>query len=261
MIVEDPPYELVAVFADADAQRFVGRLIERGQERQCLRAFRWRSVRTPLRDTLVSRPETVLAPYRRLPGPKCRYLLLWDHQGCGLDPRSAEDIERRVREDLIRTGLPEDDLVAACIEPELEVLLGPVFDRVRSLLARKRGCEPPPDDDQILTKARWIEQRRPSSRVTVDSSATAMTTCPKEWFEALLSVLNLRRSPALFEELGDSLSIPDLKRVRAAALVASRLEEWFPFGIPGGGNDPRKTSTGCTRPTTLACSSSPPVSR
>jgi len=61
VIVEEPPYELLAVFADADAQAFVERLVERGQERQCLRPFRWRSRRDAMRDGLVARPVDVVS--------------------------------------------------------------------------------------------------------------------------------------------------------------------------------------------------------
>jgi hypothetical protein len=226
MIVRDPPYELVSVCADADTQRMLERLLERGQERGCLRAFRWRSERSALRDPLISRPETVLSVFRQ-PGLPCRFLLVWDHAGCGQENQSASDLETSVRNCLSRSGFEVRDLAVVCVPPELEILLGPVWVRVKDLLASKRG-RPPPEDEAVIRRARLLQSRKPRGSEIPDDVNLGLSRCPKELFEGLLSILDLRASPALFEEVGERVSIPDLKSIPAAAELAQRLVEWFP---------------------------------
>lgn len=46
--------ELVVIFADVDAEKFVFRLVARGIERRCLRTFEWVTVRDPMRDARVA---------------------------------------------------------------------------------------------------------------------------------------------------------------------------------------------------------------
>ena len=84
MIVDDPPYELIVLFADEDARRLVMGLIERGQERRCLRPFRWRAIRDPRRDAVVKAPDAALRPF--VGRAEHRFVVLWDHSGAAEMP-------------------------------------------------------------------------------------------------------------------------------------------------------------------------------
>lgn len=231
MIVRDSPYELVVVSADADVQKFIERLLERGQERGCISPFRWRSERNALRDTLVSRPETAFKAFQPNPsgGVVCRFILVWDYQGCGRESQSAEDVESEVTKRLVACGIDSSDLATICIQPEFEVVFSPrrVWDKVRDELASKRNMLPP-DDDAVIRCAKAIQRKRARSVNIPDDLESAMQDCPKEILEGLLSYTNLRASPALFEELANGVSIPAVKQVPFANRIAQKLTEWFP---------------------------------
>jgi hypothetical protein len=225
MIVSDPPYELVALFADLDAQRFFEQLIERGQQAGCLRPFKWRSLRDPRRDTVWRSPMAFLAPLHRR---DCRYFLSWDMAGSGAEEDGLAKTEEHARTDLERSGIPRSDILAVCIEPELEKVLSVVWDRVKEEVARVRG-QSPPDDARILAKARIGAGLRIERDVH-----TLLLRAPKEIFEGLVAAVRLRSKADLFETLGRTLSIPALKQDATLDKVASQLAEWFP-------------GSGCTR--------------
>jgi hypothetical protein len=219
MIVKDPPYELIAVFADLDAQRFFEQLIERGQKSGCLRPFNWRSLRDPRRDTVWRSPREFLAPLHR---KGCRYFLSWDLAGSGAEDEDAAKLEDHARSELDRSGIPGSDVLAACIEPELERVLGVVWDRVKEVVAAIRE-QSPPEDARIIAKARIGADLR-----GVHDLHDLLRRAPKEIFEGLVSSLQLRSTAVLFETLGQQLSIPALKQDPTLSKVAAKLSEWFP---------------------------------
>ncbi|GEM_PF-1511699 len=241
MIVERPPYDLVIVFADADTQRFVERLVERGQERRCLAPLSWRSHRDTRRDSLIANPGRVTEPFRGL-CPKPRLMVLWDHVGSGRESESPSAVEAHVTTALIASGWPIADLAAIAIAPELEVLLEPTWDRVKKALADRRQ-RPLPTDSEVSQAARaklGIGRNRP---LLSDDAKREMLAHPKEILEGLVEHLQLRRTPHLYAELGNELSIPVLKgggaqpacsppptATNAAARIASYLVRWFPGG-------------------------------
>jgi hypothetical protein len=196
--VEAP--ELVVLFADADAERFVTTLIERGIERACLRRIRWRPVRDPMHDARVARePTAALSPF--LGDRDCRFAVLWDHRGSGHEQGSARTVEASVVAALARAGVDDDRTVAIAFEPELEAALLPVWPRVLEELGRKRGALPfagePDAADPKGSLARALEAHR------------------------------LRASPPIFAELARALSLEQLKKGSALGRLAERLAGWF----------------------------------
>lgn len=224
MIVQEPPYELIALFSDLEMQKFLEALIERGQEegRQCARGFRWRSLRDPRRDTVWSQPERVLLPFLRF---DYRFLIVWDHHGTGLEATSASEVEEKVVRKLESVGVSADRVLALALEPELERLLVPVWPKVKALIGEERAVSPP-DDAAILTEMRKLFPVQSSnSRELKD----LLHLHPKEVFESLVRLLRLRRAPPLYEKLGAQVSLPAIKRDDAATRIATAISGWFPY--------------------------------
>ncbi|HEV7669355.1 MAG TPA: hypothetical protein VGS22_12590 [Thermoanaerobaculia bacterium] len=220
MIVDDASCELVALFADLDAQKLFERLVERGQEsaRQCVRTFRWRSVRDPRRDPVWSDPVAALRPFLAL---DIRYLIVWDHRGSGAEKLSTAESEARVFERLEQAGVQRDRVLPIALAPELESAFVPVWDRVKQSLASRRK-RPVPNDREILQAAR---RRNPLP----DDFDSALAAAPKEVVAGLFDVLQLRRSAVLYEGLGDEISLPRMKTHLALTRIAETLATWFPY--------------------------------
>jgi hypothetical protein len=192
------------------------RLIERGQSRNCLRPFRWRPIRDARRDTVAQAADAVLRPFLRYEG--CRFTVLWDRKGSGVEGEHARATEENVINSLVRASFDRESVVAICLDPELEVALVPAWDRVVEVLAGRRGRSVPADAD-ILAKSKVDGQL---------SLSESLRSHPKETLDATLGVLNLRHSPELFEDLGAQLSIVTLKECEALGRLASTLVRWFP---------------------------------
>jgi len=131
MIVQEPPYDLVALFADLDMQKLSEALIERGQEprRRCVREIRWRSQRDPRRDTVWREPDRALAPFL---GMDALFLPAWDRIKkivCSerkLEPPLDEDLlemarrsqRKKMKSDSVETALAErpKEMFSALVE-------------------------------------------------------------------------------------------------------------------------------------------------
>lgn len=192
--------ELVVLFADADAQRFVTKLIERGIERRCLRPMKWRHIRDPMHDPRVARdPTAALALFLR--HPTCRFVVVLDHHGSGGESRSRESLESDVADVLARAGVARERTAVIVFEPELESALVPVWDSVLEILARKRDVPPAailPDEGD-----------------------------PKGSWESALRAHQLKSGSALFADLATSLSLSTLKKGAALGRLAACLLRWF----------------------------------
>lgn len=220
-------YELIIVVADSELKVFLERLIARGQERQCLAPFTWRIESNAMRDAMCSKPEVVVEPFRSAH----RALLVWDHLGSGREAEAASDNEARIVTTLEARGWPPDSAAAVAIEPELEGTLVPVWTRVKELLARRRDRLPPTDPEiASATSRRFPRLHWPEGFRTGTDAAmlAALAKYPKEVFQGLIDVLQLRAQPALFEELGRQLSLPGLKAHPSIQRIAHHLETWFP---------------------------------
>ncbi|MBV9946163.1 MAG: hypothetical protein JOZ69_04885 [Myxococcales bacterium] len=203
------------LFADEDARCLITALLERSQPTVagCLRAIRWRPLRDPRRDTLVRAPDATLRPF--LGNPDHRFLVLWDHGGCGREREPADAVERDVKHKLLQAGATESTVDAIAFVPELETTLVVAWRRVVEVLSKRRPG-PAPSDAQILLKsggARLEEQ---------------LERDPKEVFDGLLRCLNLRHSAELFLELGEKISIPTFKAHPTMARISGTLRRWFP---------------------------------
>lgn len=216
MIVETPPYDLVALFADKDAELLFERIIERGQERGCIRPLRWRSLRDPRRDAAVARdPGRSLQPFL---GGRTKLLVVWDHEGSGRERDVPEHVAEMATASLLRRGASASDVLCVALVPELEAVLMPVWDRLGPALVEGRGSKPPSD----------VEVARRGGLGGIEELAEARLNRPKEVFQALVEVAGLRWSARVFERLGGALSIPGLKGAREVERITVRLQEWFP---------------------------------
>ncbi len=194
--------KLVVLFADADAERFITGLIERGIERGCLRLRNedWEAVRDPMHDARVARePTAALAPFLHL--PTCRFVIVVDHHGSGAEARCRESLESDMVDALLRAGITRERVAAIVFEPELEVALVPTWTRVLELLARVR--------------------REPPRAIPVSAED------PKASWGSALRAYKLKSGPALFEELAKDLSLERLKNGAALGRLSERLVDWF----------------------------------
>lgn len=192
--------DLVVLFADLDAQRFVSTLIERGFESGCLRRFALEVVRDPMCDAHVVRePLVALGPYLQHPGT--RFLVLWDHMGSGMEDRAPADCEQRVVECFARAGVHSHRVAAIAFVPELEAALEPGWDRVLEVLAGKRKESPREIAFQPADPKAAVREATAAHRLKADAS--------------------------LFRELAGTLSLPKLKQGASLARIADRLAGWF----------------------------------
>lgn len=223
MIVSEPPYDLVAVFADADAKLLFEQLIERAQQGRIIREIRWRSVRDTRRDAFRADPTSIIAPFRRVPG--CKFLFFWDHQGSGREAVDSAVSVAEVHARLQKAGLDEDTYFAIAFDPEVEVVLLPVWDRVKEIVASIREELPPPDNVVFEHARRILRQNR--QRVPATPSE-ALLQFPKEMLEGVVAEVQLRWSASIFQEIGRQISVRNLRTQVHARQVFDQLGAWFP---------------------------------
>jgi len=224
MIVREPPYDLVALFADLDAQKLFEGLIERGQDsrRACTRRLRWRSLRDPRRDTVCHEPERALGQFL---ADQPRILVVWDHLGSGREGEDPQNVEESVKHRLGSAGnIPEQNILAVALEPEVEALFLPAWERVKQLLSAERGMAPP-GDEEVLAVVRGVDVARPEGDLDF---LQILEAHPKEVFEALVFRVRLRRAAPLYAKIGTEISLPRMKRSAPAERIAKVLAAWFP---------------------------------
>jgi len=221
VIVQEPPYDLVALFSDLEMQKLFEKLIERGQTgRDCTRPFRWRSLRDPRRDTVWREPDRPLITFLRM---DCRFLVVWDHQGSGFEGRNRSEIEDLAISRLEATGVARERVLAVAFDPELEVAFRMAWPKVKRVVAEQREISPP-EDAIILAEAR---RSAPRLRIPEDFDL-ALSLYPKELFEALVRLVRLRRSPDLYLRIGERVSLRALKGESALSRIATAISSWFP---------------------------------
>lgn len=233
MIVREPPYDLIVLFADDDAKYFFERIIERGQTARCLRKLRWASVSDPMHDSLCRNPERELLPYVRLPNAAShRYLLLWDHQGSGCENIPIEETESVARQALVNCGVAADRILAVAMQPELEALLvGSTLEHCISILSIERQ-KTPPTPAQILDRViRRLRCRRPVPDPP-NSLHSATMIYPKEVLEAIAAHLQIPYNSVLFHKyLGPKLPLGQLQQHTTFARLTTWLLHEFPFEV------------------------------
>lgn len=226
MIVEEAPYDLVVLFADQDAKLMFERVIERGQQRGCIRALRWRSLRDPRRDAAVAQdPARVLEPFF---GGRSKVMVVWDHDGSGREGEPPASVEAAATRALTRRGFVAADVLCVALVPELEAVLMPLWDRVAQALVQRRRA-PAPSDAAVA--GRLARRHGVDASLGLEHFKQSM---PKEAWLALVVEAGRQPSARLFEELGDELSIPALKATPAVDRVTKQLQAWFPPGTREG---------------------------
>jgi hypothetical protein len=214
---DDSGPELVVVVADADAEKLLESVLRRGVEGGCLRSFRWVIRRDPGHDASVCQ-----SPLRALAGVRpseSKLLVIFDHHGSGRETTPARDLEADIVERLVRAGFPETGVACILLEPELEAVIVPAWDRVAELLAARRKLAPP-THEQVLARVR-------SSGTSAEAWSKALSEQPKECLDGLLRILRLRHEPSLFAEMGRHVSLRTFKQGGAAARLSACLLKWF----------------------------------
>lgn len=209
--------ELVLVVADADAEKLLEAVLTRGIEGGCLRSLRWAIRRDPMRDASVCQ-----SPLRALAGVRpseSKLLVLFDHHGSGREGTPARDLEADVVGHLVRAGFPKGHAECIVLEPELETVIVPAWDRVAEVLSARRNIAPP-TYEQVLLKAGL-------PRMPAEGWNKALANRPKECLDGMLRLLRLRHEPAIFAEIGRQVSLRTFKQGDAAGRLAACLVGWF----------------------------------
>jgi len=214
--------ELIVLVPCVATNKFFDAIIRRGIERSCMRkTTRYRVIRDTMRDCLIREPERLLGAYF---GHARSFLVLWDHHGSGATtPEVGEDtVRQRLRKDV-----PEDNLLAVAIDPELEAILVAVYPRCREWLVHK-SQKAGPTDDAILRKTCSILRADHPGNSLPDSIEDAQQRTPKELFKATAILTVGRYSEALVEELAATLSISQFKSMPTFRRVTDWLQAQFP---------------------------------
>ncbi len=209
------------VVADADVEAYLDRVLARGVERHCLRPFKWVIRRDPMRDSGVRR-----SPLRSVPDLKPgagKLLVVLDHHGCGNESEGPEAIEAELVDRFQRAGFARGDARCLVLDPELEEVLVPVWDRAAELMATKRKQSPPPPA-QVLAALR---RGRTGPGVNTRDWDATLARQPKECFLTLLRLIGLRHQTALYDEIAREVSLPSMKRGRTGSRLGELLVQWF----------------------------------
>lgn len=180
--------------------------------------IRWIIRRDPMRDSSVCQ-----SPLRCLAGVRpslSRLLVMFDHHGSGRESTPARELEVEVVGQLLRAGFPRSDVECIVLEPELEAVLAPAWDRVAAVLAARRNIAPP-TYEQVLAKAGI---RSPAE---AHVWAAELARQPKEFLDAMLRILRLRHEPSIFADIGRQVSLRTFKEGPAAGRLAACLTGWF----------------------------------
>lgn len=198
--MENEPPDLVVLLADQDTRRFVGAIIDRGMERHCLPPIKLKYVIDTMKDASVVRSaDRLLRPFARQPWP--RVVIIWDHHGSAPGRKSPQAVEEDVRALVEGTGFPREHILTLAIEPELEVLLGPVWESILVRLG-EIGSQPRPE-------------------IAFDAHD------PKKALEMAAAKAHVRLAPHVFKEFGSRVSILALKKSTVGERLSSHLERWF----------------------------------
>ena len=90
-------------------------------------------------------------------------------------------------------------------------------------MGRERGQEAPADS-VILAQVHEVT----SHLHGIEGFDQLIAESPKETFEALVRLVRLRRSPALYERIGSQVSLAAMKKDATALRIAAQISEWFP---------------------------------
>lgn len=204
---------LLVLVADLDIENAVLGLLSRHQSLGIRELKDFDIHRHPNRDGgCRSGAELFLAPSS---GLYDRVMVIFDHEGCGEEKRTREEIEADLEKRLSETGWGDRNAVV-CIKPELEAWVWSTSAQV----AMKLGWNKQP------TKLRdWLVNKGFIACNAIKPEQ------PKEALEAVLREVGRSRSASIYKELAESVSLNKCTDP-AFGKFKSTLQKWFPVQHP-----------------------------
>ncbi len=200
--------DLVVVVADKDMESAIRGLLSRQP------ALRIRPVVVDIFAHPEHDPGCYLRSHNFLRSMARKYekaIVLFDHDGCGAEEKSREQLETEVEGRLEHSGWKGRSRVIV-LNPELEIWVWSDSPHVASILGWK-GTNP--------SMQEWLIDQQYLHEGAVKPNA------PKEAMEAVLRWTRLPRSASRFRQLAEKVS---LDRCNDAAFLKLKttLQEWFP---------------------------------
>jgi hypothetical protein len=205
----DYDLDLVVLTAGDDERQVLTSILDDRRESLRIRVVSHQILKHPRRDPgCLNEAETILQPFCRRAH---HALVIFDHEGSGMESADPVDIERSVSERLFAGGWG-DRAATLVIVPELETWVWS-------------------DSPEVERVFEWSEGRTAMTRFLLDAGVAAGETGkfrpPKRAVELVLQRTGLKRSSALYGELARSVSLhrcvdPSFKR------LATLLADWFP---------------------------------
>ncbi|HXG58243.1 MAG TPA: hypothetical protein VNL91_04400 [Thermoanaerobaculia bacterium] len=206
-----PSYDLdlVILTADEDQRQVCRSLLSHQTPSLGIRSVTHEILKHNRRDPgCLNEAEDILRSYHR----RARHaLVMFDHDGCGMEARPAAEVERIVFDRLYASGW-EDRAAVIVIEPELEAWVwsdSPEVERVFEWQGDRKSMTAFLEANGILRNVR------------------GKFVPPKKAVDLVLRETGLKRSSALFGELAERVS---LQRCTDGSFrrLANLLLQWFP---------------------------------
>lgn len=138
-------------------------------------------------------------------------LLIFDHEGCGKESETAEELERRLDTELAKSGW-DDRARAVVIDPETEIWIWSDSPHVAATFGWK---------SEKGEMSAWLRARG------FLTPGAAKPSRPKEAMEAVLRETGVRASAAHFGAIAKKVSL-DRCRDRSFRRLRTLLQAWFP---------------------------------
>ncbi|MGC8988830.1 MAG: methylation-associated defense system protein MAD4 [Verrucomicrobiia bacterium] len=202
-----PQKDLVVLVADKDMEHAIRGILKRP------RALGIRPVTTDVFTHPERDPGCYLRSHTFLRSMFKKYskaIVLFDHDGCGAEDKTRDEMEAEVEGKLAETGWKDRSRVIV-LNPELEVWLWSDSPHVPEVLGWKSPASPLP---------MWLKQEG------YWREGEAKPHAPKEAMEAALRAARRPRSSSLYLQLAETVS---LERCTDPAFVKLKntLREWF----------------------------------
>ena len=199
--------DLIILVADIDAEYALQGLLSR-PERLGVRPVRCQIDRHPMRDGgCRSQGVAYLRAFRR---QFKHSLLIFDHEGCGVEGESAGAIETRMEAEMDKAGWAGQSAVIV-IEPELDAWVWSDSPHVSDILGWKTQSQ---NLHAWLESEGWIVQ------------GAIKPHRPKEALEVALRKAKKPRTAILYRDLAENVSLRGCTD-RAFAKLRSSLLRWF----------------------------------
>ena len=201
-------YDLICLVPGNDEEQTLRGLLDFRTQSLKIKHVRYEILKHPGRDPgcLLRGPE-ILQPYQSL---SKHALIILDHEGCGKEDKTVEEIETDLDSRLSRSGWA-DRAKAFVLDPELEIWIwsdSPEVDRVLGWNGRV------PQLREWLHRNGWWEENavKPSR--------------PKEALEAAIRESRTRRSSSLYKDLAMNVGLGRCAD-RSFARFKGILRTWF----------------------------------